>query len=107
MNDIISTCLTQKRHRGAHLLDNAKISFSDITTKHLCRFLIEIEKNRTKNMPFITKASILTIKILTNEDCAPHSFSLLLHHKKNNINKKKRPRENVMTNKHTDRKSVV
>lgn len=56
MNNIISTCLTQKRHRGAPMLDNAKISFSDITTKHLCRFLIEIEKNRTKNIPFITKS---------------------------------------------------
>lgn len=82
MNNIISTCLTQKRPRGAHLLDNAKISFSDITTKQLCHYLIEIEKNRTKNMPFITKASIVIIKILTNEDCAPHSFSLLLHHEK-------------------------
>ena len=56
MNNIISTCLTQKRPRGAHLLDNAKISFSDITTKQLCHYLIEIEKNRTKNMPFITKS---------------------------------------------------
>lgn len=56
MNNIISTCLTQKHHRGAHLLDNAKISFSDITTKQLCQYLIEIEKNRTKNMPFITKS---------------------------------------------------
>ena len=82
MNNIFSTCLTQKHHRGAHLLDNAKISFSDITTKQLCHYLIGIEKNRTKNMPFITKASIVIIKILTNEDCAPHSFSLLLHHKK-------------------------
>ena len=42
MNNIISTCLTQKRPRGAHLLDNAKISFSDITTKQLCHYLIEI-----------------------------------------------------------------
>lgn len=56
MNDIISTCLTQKRQRGAPMLDNAKISFSDITTKQLCHYLIEIEKNRTKNMPFITKS---------------------------------------------------
>ena len=48
MNNIISTCLTQKRHRGAPMLDNAKISFSDITTKQLCHYLIEIEKNRTK-----------------------------------------------------------
>lgn len=38
------------------MLDNAKISFSDITTKQLCHYLIEIEKNRTKNMPFITKS---------------------------------------------------
>lgn len=56
MNNIISTCLTQKRPRGAHMLDATKISFSDITTKQLCQYLIEIEKNRTKNMPFITKS---------------------------------------------------
>lgn len=55
MNNIISTCLTQERPRGAPMLDATKISFSDITTKHLCRFLIEIEKNRTKNIPFITE----------------------------------------------------
>ena len=48
MNNIISTCLTQKRHRGAPMLDNAKISFSDITTKHLCHFLIETEKTELK-----------------------------------------------------------
>lgn len=52
MNNIISTCLTQKRPRGAPMLDNAKISFSDITTKQLCHYLIEI----AKNMPFITKS---------------------------------------------------
>lgn len=62
MNNIISTCLTQKRHRGAHLLDNAKISFSYITTKQLCFFLIETEKNRTKNMPFITKSELFNYK---------------------------------------------
>ncbi len=56
MNNIISTCLTQKRPRGAHMLDNAKISFSDITTKQLCHYLIEIEKNSIKNMPLITKS---------------------------------------------------
>lgn len=62
MNNIISTYLTQKRQRGAPMLDNAKISFSDITTKQLCHYLIEIEKNRIKNMPFITKSKYFDYK---------------------------------------------
>ena len=51
MNNIISTYLTQKRQRGAPMLDNAKISFSDKTTKHLCHFLIETEKTELKICP--------------------------------------------------------
>lgn len=31
MNNIISTCLTQKRPRGAHMLDATKIAFTFIT----------------------------------------------------------------------------